>query len=146
MSTTSIYLNFQNNCQEAFEFYKSVFGTEYIGEVSRYGEMPQEAGMPEISDQIKNLVLNVQLPILGGVKLMGSDTPEGISPIPYVRGTNFNITLETDTREETDYYFKKLAEGGSVDMPLGDTFWNAYYGACTDRFGIQWSFNCEYQK
>lgn len=141
MARVSTYLNFKDSTEEAFNFYKKAFGTEFIGEISRFGEVPNDGSTPELSEEEKNLVMHVMLPILGGHMLMGTDAPESMG-MTVVVGNNVHINLEPDTRAETDALFASLSEGGVVDMPLQVMFWGDYYGACTDKFGIKWMFNC----
>jgi PhnB protein len=137
VASVSTYLNFAGNTEEAFEFYKSVFGTEYIGGVVRMGDLPPQEGMPPIPDHLKNLVMNVQLPILGGHILLGTDAVEDMGH-PLRPGNNVYIVLHTDSREEADRLFAALSEGGKVQMPMADQFWGDYFGDCVDKFGTQW--------
>ncbi len=141
MSRVSTYLNFSRNTEEAFVFYKSVFGGEFTGGINRMGAVSQQDGMPPMAEADKNLVMHVALPILGGHVLMGTDAPEsmGFTVIP---GNNMYINLEPDTRSETDRLFAVLSAGGKVGMALQEMFWGDYFGSCTDKFGIQWMFNC----
>jgi len=141
MAKVSTYLNFANQTEEAFIFYKKVFGTEFSSPVSRFGDMPPQEGMPPMSDQDKNLVMHVELPILGGHLLMGTDAPESMG-FKMNYGNNIYISLTPDTREETKRLFEALAEGGKVTQDLQDMFWGDYFGSCTDQFGVQWMFNC----
>ena len=141
MARVSTYLNFTNQTEEAFLFYQSIFGGEFIGGINRFGEIPPAEGMPPLPEKDKNLVLHMALPILGGHVLMGSDAPESMGfNVNY--GNNLHINLETDTREETDRLFYALSAGGKITMPLQDMFWGDYFGSCTDRFGVQWMVNC----
>ncbi|MBN8678170.1 MAG: VOC family protein [Chitinophagales bacterium] len=143
MARVSTYLNFPNNTEQAFQFYQSVFGGEFQGGISRFGDVPPQEGAPALSEADKNLVMHVALPILGGVHvLMGTDAPESMG-FKVNQGNNVYINLEPDTRAETLRLFKALSDGGKVEMELQDMFWGAYYGSCTDRFGVQWMFNCE---
>lgn len=146
MARVSIYLNFLNQTEEAFHFYKSVFGGEFEGDgFNRFGEMPPQEGQPPMPDDIKNLVLHVSLPILGGANvLMGSDAPEAMG-FNVRFGNNVYINLEPDTRAETKRLFDALSAGGKVDMELQDMFWGAYFGSCSDRYGVMWMFNCTEQ-
>jgi PhnB protein len=142
MATVSVYLNFSRNTEEAFLFYKSVFGGEFSGGgIARLGDIPPMEGGPQIADSDKNLIMHIELPILGGFKLMGTDAPESMG-FQLNFGNNVYITLDPDTREETKRLFDSLSEGGKVTMPLQDMFWGAYYGTCIDKFGVQWMFNC----
>jgi PhnB protein len=142
MASVSTYLNFKNETEPAFEFYRSVFGGEFLGGISRYGDMPPDDNMPPLPGEEKDLVLHVCLPILGGHRLMGSDCPASMG-FHISAGNNFNISLNTDTREQADTLMAALSEGGKVTMPMADMFWGAYYGACTDKFGINWMINFE---
>lgn len=140
MARVSTYLNFSKNTEEAFSFYKSVFGTEFEGEISRMGDVPPQEGQPELSEEDKNLVMHVMLPILGGHVLMGTDVPESMGAVSF--GNNIYVNLEPDTREETNQLFKALAGGGEVEMELQEMFWGDYFGSLTDKFGVKWMFNC----
>ncbi|WP_462220060.1 VOC family protein, partial [Ferruginibacter sp.] len=98
-------------------------------------------GMPTISDDLKNLVMHVELAITGGHILMGTDAPEEFG-FKVNFGNNVYINLEPDTRAETKNLFDALSAAGKVEMDLQDMFWGAYFGSCTDKFGVQWMFNC----
>lgn len=142
MSRVSTYLNFTRNTEEAFNFYKSVFGGEFSGGgIARLGDVPPSEGVPPIAEADKNLVMHIELPILGGHYLMGTDAPESMG-FHVNFGNNVHINLEPDTRAETKKLFDALSKGGKVTMELQDMFWGAYYGSCTDKFGLQWMFNC----
>lgn len=133
-------MNFNGNCLEAFDFYKSIFGGEYPY-VGRFGEMPPQAGM-EIPDDLKDKIMHISLPISQETMLMGSDSSEHYGDATVV-GNNFQISVNTDTPEEAERIFNGLAENGSIKMPLEKTFWQAYFGMLTDQFGINWMVNCE---
>ena len=141
MARTSTYLNFARNTEEAFTFYKSVFGTELVGDIARFADIPAQEGQPEISEADKNLVMNVQLPILGGHLLMGTDAPESMG-FQLNQGNNVYICLDPDTRAEADRLFAALSAGGKVEMPLQEMFWGDYFGSFVDRYGVQWMINC----
>lgn len=141
MARVSTYLNFSRNTEEVFNFYKSVFGGEFNGGIHRFSEIPPGDGVPPISDADKNLVMHVELPITGGHVLMGTDAPESFGFSVNI-GNNVHINLEPDTKEETKRLFDALSAGGKVTMDLQDMFWGAYYGSCTDKYGVQWMFNC----
>ena len=145
MARTNTYLNFSGKTEEAFNFYRKVFGTEFSMGFKRMGEIPPGPEMPKLSDAEKNLVMHVELPILGGHVLMGTDTIESMGH-KLVVGTNVSISLEPDTRVETERLYKALSAGGKVSMELQDMFWGAYYGAFTDKFGVQWMVNCNAKK
>ena len=132
----STYLTFDGNCREAFEFYRSVFGTEFQV-ISTFAEGPDDMEVPEAD---KDKVMHVTLPV-GTSVLMGSDNgPHGP---PVVVGNNFSISVTTRNREESDDVIGKLSQGGTVSMPMQETFWGSYFGTCTDRFGVNWMVSCE---
>lgn len=141
MARVSTYLNFPRNTEEAFSFYRSVFGTEFTGPIARFGEMPAGPGQPPLPPEDANLVMHVELPILGGHVLMGTDAPEsmGFAVRP---GNNVYINLEPDTRAEADRLFAALSSGGKVELPMQEMFWGAYFGSCVDRFNVQRMINC----
>lgn len=141
MAKVSTYLNFPDSTEKAFTFYKSVFGGEFSGDISRFGDIPPMEGMPAVAEVDKNLVMHIALPILGGHMLMGTDAPESMG-FSLHQGNNVFINLQPDTREETQRLFKLLSEGGTVEQELQDMFWGDYYGSCKDMFGVQWMFNC----
>lgn len=141
MSRVSTYLNFSRNTEEAFNFYKTVFGTEFTDGIHRMGDVPTQEGQPAIKEEDKNLVMHVDLPILGGHVLMGTDAPESMG-FTVRFGNNVYINLEPDTRTETDALFAKLSDEGKVEMKPTEMFWGDYFGSCTDKFGVQWMFNC----
>jgi len=146
MSSVSTYLNFSRNTEEAFLFYRSVFGTDFEGGgIMRMGDIPAMEGMPHLAEEDKNLVMHVSLPILGGHVLMGTDAPESMG-FKMNFGNNVFINLMPDTRKETERLFAALASGGTVTQPLADMFWGDYFGSCTDKFGVQWMFNCPEKK
>ncbi len=142
MATTNIYLNFNGNCEEAFTFYKSVFGGEftYFG---RFGEMP-ESEEHTLSEADKNKVMHVGLQI-GTSSLMGSDTG-GEWAHSYVQGNNFSVSITADSKREADKLFNALASGGQVTMPMDNTFWGDYFGMLTDQFGINWMVSFDEQQ
>ncbi|MBS1531083.1 MAG: VOC family protein [Bacteroidetes bacterium] len=141
MARVSTYLNFKNETEQAFNFYRSVFGTEFSGPgIARFSDAPHHEGMPPLSEEDKKLILHIELPILGGHVLMGTDAPESLG-FSLTEGNRFHINLEPDSREETKRLFDALAEGGRITMPLMDMFWGAYYGSCTDKFGVNWMVN-----
>ena len=141
MPTVSTYLNFARSTEEAFNFYRSVFGTEFQGQVMRFGDLPPTPGQPPVNEDDRNLIMHMSLPILGGHMIMGTDAPESMG-FKLVQGKNVYINLSPDTRAETDRLFNALAEGGRVEMALAEQFWGDYYGSLCDRFGVQWMFNC----
>lgn len=142
MARTSTYLNFPRQTEEAFLFYKSVFGGEFLGDgINRFGDIPTDDAMPPMPEEDKKLVMHVELAIVGGHIIMGTDAPESMG-FKVNFGTNMYINLEPDTRAETKQLFDKLSAGGKIEMELQDMFWGAYFGSCKDKFGVQWMFNC----
>ena len=136
----NIYLFFNGNCREVFEFYRGVFGGNFES-ISTFREGPDGMGVTE--DEMDD-VMHVALPV-GSAFLMGSDVPAAFRPPPKI-GDNFAISVEPSSMEEADEQFAKLANGGSVTMPLEKMFWGAYHGSCTDKFGINWQFNFPLQE
>lgn len=142
MARTSTYLNFSRNTEEAFIFYKSVFGGEFTAPgIMRMKDVPPADDMPPLAEADQDLVMHVELAIVGGHVIMGTDAPESMG-FQLNFGNNAYLNLEPDTRAETERLFHALSAGGKVGMPLQDMFWGAYFGSCTDRFGVQWMFNC----
>ncbi len=145
MARVNTYLNFDRNTEEVFEFYKSVFKTEYAGPIMRFGDGPGDSGGcgdgPSPSAEDKNLIMHIALPILGGHLLMGTDSP-GSMGFKLTQGNNVHLSLEPDTRAEAERLFNELSKDGSVRMPLADMFWGGYFGSFTDQFGIHWMVNC----
>ncbi len=141
MARVSTFLHFPRSTEIAFTFYKTVFGTEFCSPIHRFAEVPPQPGFSRLRKADENLVMHVELPILGGHVLMGSDAPES-SGFPLTRGNTVHINLEPDSRAETERLFKALAQGGKVHMALQETFWGTYSGSITDRFGVRWMFNC----
>jgi PhnB protein len=139
MAKTGIYLNFQGKTEEAFNFYKSVFKTEWAAPIMRLGEMPQQEGMPQLSADDKNKVMHVALPISGGTIIMGTDMLESMGQIVKI-GNNTTISLDLDTKEEADRIYNALSQGATDSVAPHDEFWG-YWGVCLDRYGIRWMFN-----
>ncbi len=139
MKNVNPYLNFNGRCEEAFRFYKSVFGGEFSS-VMRYKEIPQsEEKMPE---EEAERIMHMSLPIGGGIVLMGSDISEKMGQ-KMINGNNVYISLEPDGKKEAEQIYEKLSAGGSIEMPFGKMFWGDWYASFTDRFGIPWMINCE---
>ena len=135
------YLNFDGTCEEAFNFYKKVFQTEFnqYG-IMRFGDVPPQEGMPAMPDEIKNRVMHVAIDF-GGQSLMGSDIMPGFGNRSFQVGDNSYISLHPDSREDADRIFAELSEGGEVEMPMADQFWGDYYGSFRDKFGTCWMIN-----
>jgi len=141
MATLNPYIYFNGNCEEAFNFYKSVFQKEftYLG---RYKDVPQtdRAVFRETDEKI----MHVSLPISGETVLMGADNKEAYTEL--LNYSNFSLIVHADTKEEADRLFNGLSENGQIKMPMNRTFWGSYYGICIDRFGIMWKITIESEK
>ncbi|MEH0155573.1 SRPBCC domain-containing protein [Limibacter armeniacum] len=134
------YVNFPGNTEEAFEFYRSVFKTDFINGIKRFEEVPPDPNQPPIADNIKKMVLHVELPLIGNHILMGTDAPKEMG-FSVTLGNNMHINLEPESREEAKRIFDQLSVGGNITMPLQDMFWGAYFGSFTDKYGINWMVN-----
>ncbi|HAD96099.1 MAG TPA: VOC family protein [Cryomorphaceae bacterium] len=128
------YLNFGGHTEAAFNFYRSVFGGEFLN-VNRFGENPDST----IPDPLKDKIMHITLPIDNSY-LMGSDAPEEMG-FTVQMGNNTYIMISPDSREETKRVFEALAAGGTVETDLQDMFWGDYYGSLTDKYGVQWMLN-----
>ena len=135
MTTVNVYLTFKGNCEEAFNFYKSVFGGEfpYVG---RFKEMPPMDGCSVPEEDLEK-IMHMSLPISAETMIMGSDSSEAFGQVTTI-GNNFSISITTDSKEEADRLFNGLSEGGKVTMPMDVTFWGDYFGMFTDKFDINW--------
>lgn len=135
MTTVNVYLTFKGNCEEAFNFYKSVFGGEfpYVG---RFKEMPPMDGCSVHEEDLEK-IMHMSLPISAETMIMGSDSSEAFGQVTTI-GNNFSISITTDSKEEADRLFNGLSEGGKVAMPMDVTFWGDYFGMFTDKFDINW--------
>lgn len=138
MASINPYLIFNGNCEEAFLFYQSVFGGEfpYIG---RFNDMPSAEGNPVLSEEDGNRIMHVTLPISDGFVLMGSDSNSASGEVAF--GANVSLSINAKSKEEADKLFNGLSAGGSVTMPMNQTFWGAYFGMFADKFGIHWMVN-----
>lgn len=136
MTAVNPYLNFNGNTEEAFDFYKSVFGGEYLA-VMRFRDNPQCA---QWSEADKERIMHIALPIGNGTILMATDSLESLGQ-KLTFGNNFYIALAPESKEEAERLFNGLSDGGKVEMPLQDMFWGALYGSFSDRFGVHWMVN-----
>lgn len=139
MAHVSIYLNFAGNAEEAFNFYKKVFKTDFSAPVMRMKDLPPQPGSPQIPEAEQGMVMHVALPILGGTEIMGTDMLESMGH-KLVEGNNVTISLNPDSKEEADRLYKELSQGGGDGVAPHEEFWG-YWGTCKDRFGIRWMFN-----
>lgn len=142
MPKIDVYLNFAGNTEEAFNFYRSVFGGKFAT-LTRFKDMPKEGG--KVAKQEENKILNISLPIGKDIMLMASDTL-GSRGQKLVQGNNFYISISPDSKSEADRIFHALSEDGRVILPISDQPWNAYYGSFTDKFGVRWMVNYAYPK
>jgi PhnB protein len=140
VARTYSYLHFGGTTEEAFNFYKSVFGTEFVAPIVRMGDIPVQPGHPGVSDDDKNLVMNVQLPITGGHLLVGNDAPAWMGTVNH--GNALDIGIDLDTRAEADRLFAALAEGGTIDYAPTEIYSGEYFGSVIDRFGTTWMVSC----
>lgn len=132
MAGINPYLHFNGNTEEAFNFYKTVFQSEFLG-VMRYKDMPSEIASNGINP---DSIMHICLPIGSNNMLMGSDRPDAYGTIK--TGDNFFISVSADSEEEADWLFNGLSAGGKVLMPQAKVFWGEYFGMLTDQFEIQW--------
>ena len=134
MAQVNAYLVFNGNCEEAFDFYKSVFGGEFHM-IGRFKDMPPMPGQ-ELPESAKEKIMHVSLPLAKGSVLMGSDSNPAMGDVTF--GQNISLAVGAESKEEADGIFTKLSEGGKITMPMGDMFWGAYFGMLVDKFGIIW--------
>ncbi len=140
MTTINPYLTFNGTCEAAFNFYKSVFGGDFTY-VGKFKDMPENPDYP-VSDVDKEKIMHITLPFSKETNLMGSDSSEAFGQAT-VQGNNFTVSINTDSVEEIKRIYNALSEGGKIRMPLSKTFWEAWFGQFTDKFGIHWMVNCE---
>jgi PhnB protein len=132
MAALNPYLNFDGKTEEAFTFYKSVFGGDFAM-IMRYKDAPAEFRGP---DHEANKIMHISYPIGKNNILMGSDAPEHMGPVK--NGNNMHISITADSKAEADKLFNGLSAGGNVIMPIGDAFWGSYFGMFIDKFGVSW--------
>jgi len=141
MARVATWFHFAGNAEEAFLFYRSVFQTEFIGPIVRFGDLPCQPGQPPVvPPEEAKLVMNISLPILGGHVIMGNDAPASLGQ--RIQGNNVSLNLEPDTRAETDRLFAALKEGGKVEYEPTEMPWGGYWGSLIDRYGNEWMFSC----
>ena len=145
MTTVNAYLNFNGNCEEAFNFYKTVFGGDFTY-VGRFKDMPADGGKPVPKEEGER-IMHISLPVSKETILMGSDTG-GEWAADFKQGNNISLSIGTNSKAEADRIFNALSSGGNVTMPMNKTFWGDYFGMFTDKFGINWmvSYNENYQQ
>lgn len=140
MARVSTWFHFAGNAEEAFRFYQSVFQTEFIAPLVRFGDLPTGPGQPPWPAEQANMVMRVALPILGGHVIIGNDAPAAMGQ--RIQGNNVTMNLETDTRAEADRLFAALKEGGTVEWAPAEMPWGDYWGSLVDRYGNEWMFSC----
>ncbi len=143
MATVSTHLHFSGNAEEAFQFYRAAFKTEFVGPLTRFKDLPPNPERPPLGADEMNKVMHVALPIVGGHLLMGNDAPAFLGQL--VKGNNVDLALQLDSRAEADRLFAALSQGGTVEMPMQDMFWG-YFGSVVDKFGINWTIRCSEKK
>jgi PhnB protein len=142
MTKLHTYLNFAGNTEEAFNFYRSVFGGEFASLV-RFKEFPMEGVSIPKDDEDK--IMHISLPIGEDNVLMATDTLQSLGQ-QLVQGNNIYISVDPSTKEEADKIFNALSEGGDIEMPIADQAWGDYYGSFKDKFGVRWMVNYTYPK
>jgi PhnB protein len=134
MPTINPYLNFQGNTEEAFIFYQSIFGGEFIGGITRFSDTPEGDNLPE-NERYK--VMHIALQIGDRNTVMGTDALESMNQTVQ-QGNNFYISIQTDSKEQADQFFNGLSDEAEIEMEMQKTFWGDYFGMLTDKFGIKW--------
>ena len=134
--TTAInpYLMFPGKAEEAFKFYKSVFGGEFVT-LQRYKDAPRE-GMKASAEDLEK-IMHISLPIGKGNIMMASDSLESMGH-PVTMGNNFYLSVDAESREDANRLFSALSAGGKATVPMADQFWGSYFGMLVDKFGVQW--------
>jgi PhnB protein len=135
------YLNFNGKTEEAFNFYKSVFGGEFVT-LQRIKDTPESGNFPANE---QNRVMHVSLPIGKNTILMASDILESMGH-KLSMGNNFSISVSAESEKEADKIFKGLSAGGKVTMAMEKAFWGSYFGMLTDKFGVQWMVSYDYNQ
>jgi PhnB protein len=136
-------LTFPGNCEEAFNFYKSVFGGEFLS-LGRFSDIPSDEGVI-IPEYKMNKIMHIALPVGSQTILLGNDSYDEWSPA-VVAGNNVSLSISAKTKADADRFFKGLAADGKIVMQIGDVFWGSYYGMCTDKFGVNWSVSYNKKK
>ena len=145
MATINPYLNFNGNTEEAFNFYKSVFGGEFAT-VMRFGDVSEAEGCEgmKLAENDLDKIMHIALPIGNGNILMATDALESMGQ-KLTEGNNFSISVSAESREEAERLFNGFSEGGNVEMPLADAFWGDYFGMLQDKFGVRWMVGYDYK-
>jgi len=133
MATINPYLNFDGNTEEAFNFYKSVFGGEFIN-LTRFKDTPEGSKIPP---EAAEKLMHISLPIGKSNLIMATDAIEAVGN-KFIPGNNMALSLAADSREEADKLYAGLSAGGTIESPIGEMFWGSYFGMFTDKFGVRW--------
>lgn len=136
MATFNPYLHFLGNTEEAFNFYKSVLGGEFIKTV-RYKDLP-ESGEYKIAEADQNKIMHIALPLGKGNILMGSDAMSERDGRKFTFGDNFHIAITAESKEEAVKLYNALSVGGRIEVPLEESPWGSYFGLFADQYGVQW--------
>lgn len=131
MALINPYINFNGNAEEAFNFYKSVFGGDFAL-IIRFGDMPN----PNIPETENNKIMHIALPI-GNNVLMANDVPEFMGKVNEMENRS-KISISAQSKEEADKLFNGLSAGGTIEMPIGDSPWGSYFAMFRDKYGIEW--------
>lgn len=141
MARTSTWFHFAGNAEEAFNFYKSVFKTEFISPIKRWRDLPAQPDQPPLSAEDAAKIMKIALPILGGHLIIGNDAPAHLGQ--RIQGNNVTLNLEPDSRAEVERLFNALKEGGTVEYPPTDMPWGGCWASLIDRYGNEWMFSFE---
>ena len=140
MTKVNAYLTFTGNCEEAFRFYKSVFGGEFLY-IGRYKDIPP-TDRQTFRMENDEKIMHVSLPVSKETILMGCDSTEAFGQ-GAIFSNNISLSINTDDKEEANRLFTELSVGGQIKMAMSHTFWGSYFGVVSDRFGINWLINCD---
>lgn len=142
MKSINPYLNFPGNTEKAFNFYKNVFGGDFLGGIYRFKDTP---GTEHLTNSEKDKIMHIALPMGNSNMIMATDALESMGQ-KLTLGNNFYISIDAESKAEADQLFKGLSEGGKIETPMKDEFWGAYFGMLTDKFGVKWMINYTYPK
>ena len=142
MKSINPYLNFAGNTEEAFNFYKKVFGGDFLGGVFRFKDTPEAEKM---SDADKDKIMHIALKMGESNMIMATDVLESMG-FKLTFGNNFYISIDAESKDEADKIFKGLSEGAKIEMKMADQFWGAYFGSLKDKFGVNWMISFTYPK
>lgn len=139
MASVSTYVNTMGRTEEAFRFYRTVFGGEFT-DLVRFRDMDMGSATNHLSETELNSILHIALPILGGHVLEGTDALESLGH-SLIAGSNFSINLHPDSRDDADRLYNELSVGSKFAPGMADMPWGAYWGSFEDQFGIRWMIN-----